>query len=445
MTVLKEPLPGTDEDEAPPEGLRVAGIARWGIIALMAVAAVSAWSFYAHAGSRFAYSEQRYQCPMHPSVLQDHPGGCPICGMDLVRVAPAAESGKLAAGATTRPAGEPGGQVPGLVPLEIAPERTQLVGMKTAKATRERLSPRLRATGFVSADDSSIAIATTRYAGWVDEVRVIQGQKVRKGEVLATVSGPELLTAQQVYLSALEWAAKQKSPNPGIPAPGVQEENNALQRLGIAQQDIDRIARLKRPMPAVPLRAPISGHIARRNVLKGLYVQPGIELFQIVDLSKVWVIADIAEQDARRVQVGQGALLSLGAYPGESFGGVVDFIYPALDLDTHTVQARIQLPNPELKLRPGMYGDVVIDAPAAETVTVPAEAVVDTGELQYVFVARATDRFEPRAVRVAERANGRVQILEGLEEGELVVTTANFLLDSESRMRAAVEAFGQKR
>jgi len=436
-------MPETDEDDAPPAGLRAAGIARWGIIALMAIAAMGAWSFYAHAGARFAHGPRQYQCPMHPSVLQDHPGGCPICGMDLVRVAHAPASARPAPGAATRPAGEPGGSVPGLVPVEIAPERTQLVGMKTAKATRQRLSPQLRATGFVSADDSSIAIATTRYAGWVDEVRVIQGQKVRKGEVLAMVSGPELLTAQQVYLSALEWAAKQKSPNPGIP-PGVQEENNALQRLGIARQDIDAVARRRRPLPALPLRAPISGHIARRNVLKGLYVQPGIELFQIVDLSKVWVIADISEQDAGRIHLGQGARLSLGAYPGETFGGVVDFIYPALDLDTHTIQARIQLPNPELKLRPGMYGDLVIDAPAAETITVPAEAVVDTGELQYVFVARADGRFEPRVVGVGERAAGRVQVLQGVDEDELVVTIANFLLDSESRMRAAVEAFGQK-
>jgi Cu(I)/Ag(I) efflux system membrane fusion protein len=442
--VLRESTPETDEDEAPPSGLRVAGIVRWAVVALMAVAAVGAWSFYAHAGSGFAESSDQYQCPMHPSVLRDHRGGCPICGMDLVRVAHAPESRTSDTAAVQRPAGEPGGPVPGLVPLEIAPERTQLVGMKTAKATRQRLAPQLRAPGFVSADDSSIAIATTRFAGWVDEVRVTQGQRVVKGQVLAMVSGPEILTAQQVFLSSREWAAKRKPAAPGIPASAAEEENNALQRLGIARRDIERVARRKLPLPALPIRAPISGHVARRNVLKGLYVQPGIELFQIVDLSKVWVVADIHEQDARRLQLGQTAQLSLAAYPGESFGGTVDFIYPALDLDTHTLQARIQLPNPQLKLRPGMYGDLIVDAPAAEMLTVPAEAVVDAGELQYVFVARANGRFEPRVVRVGERAAGRAQVVEGLAEDELVVTTSNFLVDSESRMRAAVEAFGRQ-
>jgi Cu(I)/Ag(I) efflux system membrane fusion protein len=378
---------------------------------------------------------------MHPSVLRDRPGECAICGMALVPVAhtPRRESEEPAAGAVERLAGEPGGPVPGLVTVNIGPERTQLVGMRTARATRNRLTTQLRTVGFVSADDSSVAIATTRFSGWVEEVTVAQGQHVDKGQVLATLSGPELLTAQQVYLAARGWAAKQKGP---APASSVEEENNALQRLGIAQRDIERVARRNRPLPTMPIRAPISGHVARRNVLKGLYVQPGTELFQIVDLSRVWVVADVYEQDARRLQLGQGAQLSLAAYPGEAFSGIVDFIYPALDLETHTLQARMQLPNPELKLRPGMYGDVVIDVPAAETLTVPAEAVVDTGVLQYVFVAGPNGRFNPRVVRLGDRAAGRVQVLEGLDEDDVVVTTANFLVDSESRLRAAVEAFG---
>jgi membrane fusion protein, copper/silver efflux system len=430
--MLREAPPGTEEDDGPPSGLRVAAVVRWGLVALMAIAALGAWSFYARASSAVVYTSEQYQCPMHPSVLRDRPGGCPICGMDLVRVARAPEPHQAAATA-----------VPGVVPLQIPSERTQLIGMKTAKATRQRLSPRVRAVGFVSADDSSISIVTTRYAGWVDQVRVIQGQEVRKGQVLATVSGPEILTAQQAFLSALEWAAKRKPAAGALPA-NVEEENNTLQRLGVAQQDIDDVARRKRPLPAMPIRAPISGHIARRNVLKGLYVQPGIELFQVVDLSKVWVIADVAEQDAGRLRRGQIAQLSLAAYPDQSFGGNLDFIYPALDLETHSVQARIQLPNPELKLRPGMYGDLLIDAPVAESITVPAEAVIDTGAQRYVFVASSDGRFEPRAVRLGERASGNVQVLEGLAEGESVVTTANFLVDSESRMRAAVEAFGQK-
>jgi Cu(I)/Ag(I) efflux system membrane fusion protein len=152
------------------------------------------------------------------------------------------------------------------------------------------------------------------------------------------------------------------------------------------------------------------------------------------------VVADVYEQDASRLQLGERAQLFLAAYPGEGFSGKVEFIYPALDLETRTLQARMQLANPELRLRPGMSGDMVIDLPAADALTVPREAVIDTGELQYVFVAGAGDRFEPRVVRLGQSAAGRVQVLEGLAEDDLVVTTANFLVDSESRSRAAVEA-----
>ena len=329
--------------------------------------------------------------------------------------------------------------MPGLVPVRIAPERTQLVGVRTAKVTRDRLTSQLRTVAVVSADDSAIAIATTRFSGWVEEVRVMQGQRVEKGQVLATVSGPELLTAQQVFLAGREWTAKRKGAATPAPA-GRIENDNTLQRLGIARRDIDKVARLNRPLPALPIRSPVSGHVARRSVLPGLYVQPGTELFQIVDLARVWVVADLYEQDARRLQLGQRARLFLAAYPGEAFSGKVELIYPALDLETHTLQARMQLPNPELRLRPGMYGDLVIDVPAREALTVPVEAVVDTGELQYVFLAGESGRFEPRVVRVGESAAGRVQVLEGVAEDDLVVTTANFLVDSESRLRAAIEA-----
>ena len=434
----------SDGEEASAAGVRVAGVLRWALIALMAAAAVGAWIGYARAESRFAQSADQYQCPMHPAVLLDRPGECVICGMALVPVghAPPRGSEKPAAAVVERLPGDPGGPVPGLVTVDIGPERTQLVGMRTAKVTRQRLTTQLRTVGFVSADDSSVAIATTRFSGWVEGVPVAQGQHVEKGEVLATLSGPELLTAQQVYLAARGWAAKQKGPGPGAAASSAEEENNALQRLGIAQRDIDRVARGNRPLPTMPIRAPISGHVARRNVLKGLYVQPGTELFQIVDLTRVWVVADVYEQHATRLQLGQGAQLFLAAHPGEAFSGKIDFIYPALDPETHTLQARMQLPNPELKLRPGMYGDVLIDVPAAETLTVPAEAVIDTGASQYVFVAGPNGRFDPRVVRLGERAAGRVQVLEGLEGDEVVVTTANFLVDSESRLRAAVEVFG---
>ena len=358
----------SDGEEASAAGVRVAGVLRWALIALMAAAAVGAWIGYARAQSRFAQSADQYQCPMHPAVLLDRPGECVICGMALVPVghAPPRGSEKPAAAVVERLPGDPGGPVPGLVTVDIGPERTQLVGMRTAKVTRQRLTTQLRTVGFVSADDSSVAIATTRFSGWVEEVPVAQGQHVEKGEVLATLSGPELLTAQQVYLAARGWAAKQKGPGPGAAASSAEEENNALQRLGIAQRDIDRVARGNRPLPTMPIRAPISGHVARRNVLKGLYVQPGTELFQIVDLTRVWVVADVYEQHATRLQLGQGAQLFLAAHPGEAFSGKIDFIYPALDIggrDALQLADKIQvLGDFHLRVERRSFGQVA-DAP----------------------------------------------------------------------------------
>ena len=206
--------------------------------------------------------------------------------------------------------------------------------------------------------------------------------------------------------------------------------------------DVDIRALEQRGTPAndVPIRSPISGHVARKAVLAGQYVAPGSELYQIADLSSVWVVADVYEQDMGRVAVGQPARLLLAAYPGTAFEGRVEFIYPAVNPETRTLQARMEFANPDLKLRPGMYGDVVIELGASEGVTVPSEAVVDTGEARYVFVAREGGRFDPRMVRVGVRGADRTQILEGVADGEEVVTTANFYVDAESRLRAALEA-----
>jgi Cu(I)/Ag(I) efflux system membrane fusion protein len=416
------------EEEAPPAGMRAAGIARWALIAALSCAAAGAWLYTAHPRQRVAKSASQYQCPMHPAILRDGPGECPICRMELVPVA------------RNQPAMPERGGVPGLAPIEIGPDRTQLVGIRTAVVKRQRLTAQLRTTGFVSADESRVALVTTRFSGWVEEVRAQVGERVEKGQILATASGPELLTAQQVFLVGSGWLAKKN-----VPAGPSEEDNNALRRLGIAQRDIDVVLRRRRPLPAIPVRAPVSGYVAKRSVLPGLYVQPGAELFQIVDLATIWVLGDVHEQDVSRVQLGQRAQLLLGMPVREAFRGSVDFIFPALDPDTRTLRARVQLPNPDLRLRPGMSGALVIDVPAEDALTVPAEAVVDTGERQYVFIARGGGRFEPRSVRVGANADGRVQVLEGLDEGDSVVTTSNFLVDSESRMRGAVEAFAPAR
>jgi Cu(I)/Ag(I) efflux system membrane fusion protein len=173
--------------------------------------------------------------------------------------------------------------------------------------------------------------------------------------------------------------------------------------------------------------------------MEGSYVQPGASLFTVADLSTVWVIADVHEYELRRVRVGQPARLELTAYPGQAFTGKVQFLYPALDPQTRTMRVRLDFPNRKQALRPGMYGNVYLALPSTAGLAVPVEAVVDTGETQYLFVAREGGRFEPRKVKVGARGDGEVEILDGVQEGETVVTTANFLIDSESRLRAAID------
>lgn len=459
------PSPLPEGEEAPPPGAGAMATARWILVAFAALAALGAWFSALNPGSRPARASALFQCPMHPSVMQDGPGACPICGMDLVKIEPRAGNGagaRSAAAPSTAPPGRywcpmhpevtsddpaarcskcsgmklmprPGADselssIPGLVPTDLSPERIQLMGAKTAKVSVERLEPRLRTVGFIAANESTTAIVNARFTGWVQQVMAVRtGQKVQKGEVLATLYSPELVGGRQVYLTAA-----------GIPDP---ESARRLALLGLTPRDLAELNKPDRPQGVVPLRAPITGYIARRTAVPGLYFTPGVELYEIADLSTVWLMADIYESQISRVKEGQQATLALGAYPGERFAGRVQFLSPAVLPESRTLQAQIACANPELKLRPGMYGDVSIDLEPADGLVVPAEAVVDTGERQYLFIARVGGRFEPRRVRLGTRAEGKVQVLEGVAEGEEVVTTANFLIDSESRLRAALEGF----
>jgi RND family efflux transporter MFP subunit len=193
----------------------------------------------------------------------------------------------------------------------------------------------------------------------------------------------------------------------------------------------------------MPVRSPVAGYVTEKNAVRGLAVQPGTPMFQIADLSTVWLLADVYEHEIGRVKVGQAAALDLAAYPGETFAGKVTFIHPALDSITRTLRVRVELPNRDLRLKPGMYGTVTIQTDRGEALAVPTDAVVDNGAIQYVFVALPEGRFEPRKVTLGGRAGGKVQVLSGVSEGETVVTTANFLLDSESHLQAAILGDGQ--
>jgi len=216
-----------------------------------------------------------------------------------------------------------------------------------------------------------------------------------------------------------------------------------LELLGISAQEIDDVLRTGKAVDAMPIRSPVDGTVIAKNAVAGVAVQPGTVLFEVADLSQVWVNAEIYEQDIARIHVGQQARLELASFPGETHAGKVQFIYPVLDPGSRTLKLRLEFKNRSdrngPRLRPGMYGTVFLDLPPTSGLTVPAEAVVDTGDSHYLFVAKDGGHFEPRAVKVGARVKDRVAILTGVSEGETIVTTGNFLVDSESRLRAAIE------
>jgi Cu(I)/Ag(I) efflux system membrane fusion protein len=443
-------------DERIPRGVRAMSVVRWLLVVVMggvaALSIVYATGARAKLSSTSARSEhkQLYHCPMHPSIVQDHPGECPICGMTLV---PTLEG--AAPGASTQPAAGDAAPVPGLTGIDLTPERIQLIGMRTAKVERAALGDSLRTVGVIAANERGLAEISVRFSGWIQQLLVAEtGRRVKRGEVLATVYSPDVLRAEQEYVTARGWDAKASGGTSALPhhaatdlggaTAGLAEDaRRRLELLGIAGPEIDAIAARGKASDSVPIRSPVEGYVTARNVVPGAAIAPGAPLFEVADLSKVWLLAEVFEQDAARLHVGQKATLELAAYPGETFAGRVQLIYPTLSAATRTLRVRLEFANHAgasgVKLRPGMYGNVALDLPAASGLVIPSEALVDTGEHQYAFVAKGEGHFEPRLVRVGGRAGDKVRITEGLAEGETVVTTGNFLLDSESRLRAAVE------
>ncbi|HEX6274284.1 MAG TPA: efflux RND transporter periplasmic adaptor subunit [Polyangiaceae bacterium] len=398
-----------------------------------------------HEGHRHEPSDP-YYCPMHPEeTATDANARCPICKMKLVARKDAPPASSAGPGTSSRaPSSSASVQgVPGLVPVELTFDRVQLIGMKTAPVTLDELAPELRTVGFVSADEAKLARVHSRFSGWIERLAVATtGEKVRRGQVLASIYNLEVLPAQQEYLAARRWSSAAPAPASSSPhaTSGLEQDaRSRLQLFGMSNAEIDAIARSGKPARTIAVTAPLSGYVTRKNAVQGTYVQPGTELFEIADLSKIWVFADIYEHEIGRVSAGQPASVSVAAYPEERFAGKVGFVFPTLDSATRTLRVRIELDNPDLKLRPGMYADVTIGLAAARGVAIPVEALVDTGEHQYVFVSKGAGRYEPRRVRAAGRTGDKVRVLEGLSVGEIVVTTANFLVDSESRLRAAIE------
>jgi Cu(I)/Ag(I) efflux system membrane fusion protein len=362
---------------------------------------------------------------MHPQIVQDHEGTCPICGMTLVAV-----DGLAAAAAG----------IPGLVEVVIDPARQQLIGLRTVKVDQGPLGGAWRTSGRVVADETRVRKVTVKVEGFVERLFVdVTGQPVAKGQPLLSLYSPDFVSAQQEYLLALKTRAALKHGE--LSDSGEDLVASAKRRLllwDVAEADLLRLEQGGEVKKSLVLLSPITGIVTDKKVVQGQRVGPAEALFEVTDLSRVWVMADAYEPDLGRVKVGQAATFAATAFPGRTFSGRIAFIDPVLDPKTRTARLRLELANPKGDLKPELFGEVTIQGSARKGLSVPQDAVLETGARAIVFVARGDGHFQPREVKVGQRSEGRVEIRSGLGEGESVVSGAAFLVDSESSLRAAM-------
>ncbi|WP_338865650.1 efflux RND transporter periplasmic adaptor subunit [Myxococcus stipitatus] len=372
----------------------------------------------------------RYQCPMHPAIVQDHPGKCPICGMDLVSM-------------TAAPSAAGGSTVEGLSTVAIDPSRQQLIGLRTAPVMEGKVGGTWRTNGRIAQDETRIRRVHMKVPAFVERVYAdFTGKPVRQGEPLFAVYSPELLAAQEEYLLALR-TREALSQAGGMTTDGdalVAAARRKLELWDVPQATLERLTRTGEATRTLTLVSPISGVITKKDVVEGARLELGATPYEVVDLSRVWVLADVYESELRHVKVGMPATLQLKAFPNRVFAGKVSFLDPVLDSATRTVKVRLEFPNPDGDLRPEMFGEVVLRGASREALKIPADAVVPTGTSHVVFVALGDGHFAPREVRLGESDGKSVEVTSGLKAGDQVVTGANFLVDSESRLRASLSA-----
>jgi Cu(I)/Ag(I) efflux system membrane fusion protein len=315
----------------------------------------------------------------------------------------------------------------------------QLIGVRSAPAGVAVLGQEIRALGTVGYDERGFTQVTLKTSGWVREVFVDSiGRPVRKGDPLFTLYSPDLLATQGEYLLAVRTQGQlAASPLAEVKANAVSLVASARERLRLWDVTDLQMATLKRrgtAEPVLTVYAPSSGIVLKREAVPGKYVEPGTTLYEVADLSTVWISADIYESEVAAVTLNQPASVTFAAYPGETFRGNVSYIYPSLNTEARTVRVRMELQNPGLKLKPGMYGNVTLQTDAVNTLVVPKEAVLDTGLRQLVFLDRGEGAYMPYPVKLGRRSQDSVEVLEGLKEGDRIVTSANFLLDAESKL-----------
>ena len=359
--------------------------------------------------------------PMHPAYKSDKPGIAPDCGMDLVPV----YEGEDGPGAGAQ------SSVQGYSNIKLTAERQQLIGVQTGVASLQPVGRSVRTVGRVTIDETRLHTITTKFDGYIEKLYVnYTGKEIRKGQPLFSVYSPELLATQQEYLLALR--AAQQSPLL------LDAARHRLQLWDITASDIRRLEKTGTPTKSLTIASPVNGFVLTKTAVEGAKITAGEPLFQIGELDHLWVMADVYESELASVRLGSQATITLSYLPGRTFTGKVTFITPTIDPMTRTAKVRVEVDNRDAALKPEMFADVVIQEPARSAVVVPESAVLATGERSIVFVVKNDGTFEPREVQTGVKNDRFIEIRSGITAGEKVATQANFLIDSESRLKAAL-------
>ncbi len=408
-----------------------------------------------------------YTCGMHPWILLEEPGDCPICGMKLQ---PKKDDGGAAAGGSGAAAGErkvlywkapmnpteiydrPGksamgmdlvpvyeDEVQGGVEIKIDPVTQQNMGIRTERAEVAPLVRTIRTYGHITYDETRTAEVSPKISGWIEKLYVdFTGQMVEKGEPLFEIYSPQLVSAQEEYLVAYRSLSRMVG-NGGDDL--LASARRRLQYWDVPGDEIHQIEQTGRVRKTLVIRSPFTGVVTHKNAVEGVFVKEGTTIYKVADLSRVWVEAHIYEYELPWVQEGQPARMRLPYQPGKEFVGKVAYVYPYMQRKTRDVVVRLEFDNPGLELKPDMYADVWLDSePKGEGLVIPSEAVIRSGERDLVIVARGEGKFAPREVELGLVLDGgRVQVLSGLAPGDVVVTSGQFLIDSESKLKEAVQ------